>query len=66
MKTCPECQCALTERHGVYTVETVAGAVLIENASWAYCPACGLEVLPKSLKKALKRAKQHGETYRVD
>lgn len=58
MKTCPECQCALVERHGNYIVETSRGATVIENASWSYCPACGLEVVPKSLKKAIKRVKQ--------
>lgn len=55
MKTCPECQCQLVEKRGVYVFETPR-PVLIENASWSYCPACGLEVLPKSLKKAIKRA----------
>lgn len=52
MKTCPECQCQLVEKRGVYIC-----TALIENASWSYCPVCGLEVLPKSLKKAIKRAK---------
>ncbi len=58
MKTCPECQCQLAEKRGVYVRETLGERpALIDNASWAYCPSCGLEVLPKSLIKALKRAR---------
>lgn len=52
MKTCPECQALLIEKHGIYMSDTVT----IVNASWAYCPVCGHEVLPKALKKAIKRA----------
>jgi len=58
MKTCPQCQCVLIERRGDYIVNLQPDTVVINNASWAYCPACGLEMLPKSLKKAIKRAKQ--------
>jgi len=59
MKTCPECHSALTEKHGVYVYEpphVSARPVLIPNASWSFCPTCGYEIIPKSLKKAIKRA----------
>jgi len=59
MKTCPECRGALTENRGVYVYEpphVSANPDQIPNASWSFCATCGYEIVPKALKKALKRA----------
>jgi len=57
MKTCPECGSTLIEKRGVYVYEpTHANPVSIPNASWSFCPTCGYEIVPKALKKAIKRA----------
>jgi uncharacterized Zn finger protein (UPF0148 family) len=59
MKTCPECRNALVEKRGVYVYEPPhisAQPVVIPNASWSFCPICGYEIVPKALKKSIKRA----------